>query len=140
MAIETLYTTLDVVRIAAVTPRELQWWDMAKLVSPARDGKKRLYTSEEVLLVMAIKALRVKGVPLDEIRAAMPAINLDRKRHELSENTFMIVGTQGFGGIFRHSCHVLEMLTDHVSQPIWAIDLTPLWTRLQEHSNIGAAK
>lgn len=141
MATETLYTTLDMVRIAGVTPRMLQWWDGSGLVSPDRDGNKRLYTSQQAVLVMAIKALRLKGVPLREITAAIPGIVRDLKKTNLDRpegrNALLAVGAAGHGGVYKHASCLTETMTDQLEQPCWAVDLAELWARLQEHSNVG---
>jgi len=35
------YTSADVAKIAAVSLRQLQWWDERKVVSPRQDGHRR---------------------------------------------------------------------------------------------------
>ena len=62
------FTTSEVSRIAQVSLRQLQWWDERKIVSPAREGRKRVYLPAEVLEVIVIAELRRKGFSLQGIR------------------------------------------------------------------------
>ena len=62
------FTTSKVSRIAQVSLRQLQWWDERKIVSPGREGHKRVYVTAEVLEVVVIAELRRKGFSLQGIR------------------------------------------------------------------------
>ena len=62
------FTTSEVSRIAQVSLRQLQWWDERKIVSPGREGHKRVYLPAEVLEVLVIAELRRKGFSLQGIR------------------------------------------------------------------------
>ena len=65
------FTTTEVSRIAQVSLRQLQWWDEQKLVSPHKQGHKRLYRPEEVLEVTVIAELRRKGFSLQKLRSVV---------------------------------------------------------------------
>ena len=62
------FTTREVSRIAQVSLRQLQWWDERKIVSPGREGRKRVYLPAEVLEVIVIAELRRKGFSLQGIQ------------------------------------------------------------------------
>src|SRR5829696_8539402 len=70
-ASEKNYTSSDVSRIAGVSLRQLQWWDERKVVSPRREGHKRVYHAEEVVEVTVIAELRRKGFSLQKIRRVL---------------------------------------------------------------------
>ena len=69
------YTSSDVSNIAAVSLRQLQWWDERKVVSPRHEGHKRVYSPEEVVEITVIAELRRKGffVAENPPGAAVPA-------------------------------------------------------------------
>ena len=65
---EKQFTSADVVRLTGITPRQLQWWDERGIVRPQREGRRRMYTAEDLAEVAVICALRRKGFPLQRIR------------------------------------------------------------------------
>jgi|SRR5271170_2602825 DNA-binding transcriptional MerR regulator len=65
------FASSDVSRIAAVSLRQLQWWDERKVVSPKHEGHKRLYQAEEVIEITVIAELRRKGFSLQKIRRVL---------------------------------------------------------------------
>jgi len=54
-----------------VSPRQLQWWDERKVVSPRHDGHKRVYAAKEAIEVTVIAELRRKGFSLQKIRRVL---------------------------------------------------------------------
>jgi len=68
---EQQFTTAQVVRMTGITARQLQWWDERGIVVPARDGRRRLYSQDDVTEVAVICALRRKGFPLQRVRRIM---------------------------------------------------------------------
>jgi DNA-binding transcriptional MerR regulator len=58
----------DVARFAGITLRQLQWWDERQIVSPRQEGHRRVYSSEQVLEILTVAALRQKGLSLQKIR------------------------------------------------------------------------
>jgi hypothetical protein len=65
------FTTAQVVRMTGITPRQLQWWDERGIVVPSREGRRRLYSQDDVTEVAVICALRRKGFPLQRVRRIM---------------------------------------------------------------------
>ena len=65
------YSSSDVSRIAAVSLRQLQWWDERKVVSPRHEGHRRIYLPEEVVEITVIAELRRKGFSLQKIRRVL---------------------------------------------------------------------
>lgn len=65
------FTSAQVVRLTGITPRQLQWWDEQGIVVPAREGRRRLYSADDVTEIAVICALRRKGFPLQRVRRIM---------------------------------------------------------------------
>src|SRR5258706_12298439 len=65
------FTTAQVVRMTGITPRQLQWWDERRIVVPSREGRRRLYSQDDVTEIAVICALRRKGFPLQRVRRIM---------------------------------------------------------------------
>ena len=65
------FTSAQVVRLTGITPRQLQWWDERGIVVPKREGRRRLYTADDITEIAVICALRRKGFPLQKVRRIM---------------------------------------------------------------------
>lgn len=65
------FTSAQVVRLTGITPRQLQWWDEQGIVVPGREGRRRLYSADDVTEIAVICALRRKGFPLQRVRRIM---------------------------------------------------------------------
>jgi DNA-binding transcriptional MerR regulator len=68
---ERVFLSADVARMAGVSLRQLQWWDERKLISPRIEDHRRVYTSEQVLEILTVAALRHKGLSLQKIRKVL---------------------------------------------------------------------
>jgi DNA-binding transcriptional MerR regulator len=66
---EQRFTSAQVVGLTGITPRQLQWWDECGIVVPQREGRRRLYTLDDVTEIAVICALRRKGFPLQRVRS-----------------------------------------------------------------------
>ena len=65
------FTSRDVVSLTGITPRQLQWWDERHIVVPARKGRRRLYSMEDLAEVVVICELRHRGFSLQRVRKVM---------------------------------------------------------------------
>src|SRR5512140_283113 len=65
------FTSNVVVALTGITPRQLQWWDERGIVAPARQGRNRLYSMEDLAEVAVICELRRKGFSLQRVRKVM---------------------------------------------------------------------
>jgi len=65
------FTTREVIQFTGITPRQLQWWDERRIVVPARDGHRRLYSMEDLAEVAVICELRQRGFSLQRVRKVM---------------------------------------------------------------------
>jgi DNA-binding transcriptional MerR regulator len=64
-------TSAEVVRLTGITPRQLQWWDERGIVVPQRQGRRRLYSADDLTEIAVLCALRKKGFPLQRVRRIM---------------------------------------------------------------------
>src|SRR5437588_12831071 len=64
-------TSGEVVALTGITPRQLQWWDERRIVVPARQGHRRLYSMEDLAEVAVICELRCRGFSLQRVRKVM---------------------------------------------------------------------
>jgi DNA-binding transcriptional MerR regulator len=62
------FTSQDVIRLTGITARQLQWWDERRIVVPARQGHRRVYSFEDLTEVAVICELRRKGFSLQRVR------------------------------------------------------------------------
>jgi len=65
------FTTREVIQFTGITPRQLQWWDERRIVVPARQGHRRLYSMEDLAEVAVICELRRRGFSLQRVRKVM---------------------------------------------------------------------
>ena len=78
------FTSAQVVRLTGITPRQLQWWDERGIVVPKREGRRRLYSADDITEIAVICALRRKGFPLQKVRRIMKFLHRELGRR-LSE-------------------------------------------------------
>ena len=68
---QQLFTSRDVISLTGITLRQLQWWDERHIVVPAREGRRRLYSMEDLAEVAVICELRRRGFSLQRVRKVM---------------------------------------------------------------------
>ena len=68
---ERVFFSVDVCHLASVTPRQLQWWDERKLVSPQKQDHRRIYKPQHVVEILTVAALRRKGMSFPRIRRVL---------------------------------------------------------------------
>src|SRR5262249_60852276 len=61
-------TSREVVALTGISPRQLQWWDERRIVVPSRDGRRRLYSLEDLSEIAVICELRERGFSLQRVR------------------------------------------------------------------------
>ena len=62
------FTSREVMALTSISARQLQWWDERRIVVPAREGHKRIYSPDDVAEVAVICELRDRGFSLQKIR------------------------------------------------------------------------
>src|SRR5438046_8177079 len=68
---QNLFTSRDVIALTGITARQWQWWDERRLVVPARQGHRRLYSMEDLAEIAVICDLRRRGFSLQRVRKVM---------------------------------------------------------------------
>jgi len=68
---DQLFTSVQAVQLTGITARQLQWWDERGIVVPRRQGRRRLYSVDDITEIAVICALRRKGFPLQKMRNIM---------------------------------------------------------------------
>ena len=58
------FTTNDVIALTGITARQLQWWDERGLVTPSRQGHRRIYNWDQLVTAAVICQLRRRGFSL----------------------------------------------------------------------------
>ncbi len=137
---DILFRSKDVLLITGISPRQLQHWDEQGLVSPGHDGRNRVYTFKQTLMLMIINSLLDTGMRFMELPGVIPTMKQRLWAVKDGIGTYLLLMRDGRSAFYRHAHTLVFALSDSESQPCWVIDLTPLWTRLQEHSSNGAAK
>jgi DNA-binding transcriptional MerR regulator len=66
--LKTEFTSREVVQLTGITARQLQWWDERGIVVPARGGRRRVYSMEDLSEVAVICELRDRGFSLQRVR------------------------------------------------------------------------
>jgi DNA-binding transcriptional MerR regulator len=68
------YSTFEVMHLAGITERKLQWWREHRLVRCHQNGHNLRYSKVEAATVCVITVLRGKGMTLSGIRRLLPTI------------------------------------------------------------------
>ena len=129
------FTSTDVARIAAVSLRQLQWWDERKVVSPHHEGHRRVYLAEEVVEITMIAELRRKGFSLQKIRRVLRFLQREmgkRLAEVLSGNSNLHLLTDG-KSIFLEDQHerIIDLLKN-ARQPMFLVSVSDQVRRLDE--------
>ena len=61
----------QVIAYTGISARQLQWWDERGLVVPAREGRRRLYSFDDLAEVAVICELRRRGFSLQRVRKVL---------------------------------------------------------------------
>jgi len=65
------FTSNDVIALTGITARQLQWWDERGIVAPGRQGRRRIYSWDELITVAIVCQLRRRGFSLQRVRKAI---------------------------------------------------------------------
>jgi len=65
------FSTREVLDLTGSTARQLQWWDEKRIIVPARDGRRRIYSAEDVIQIHVIEELRRRGISLTAVRRVL---------------------------------------------------------------------
>jgi DNA-binding transcriptional MerR regulator len=60
--------------IPEITVRKLQWWDEMRLISPRRQGHRRIWEADDIIEVLLICELRRKGFTFAKAKRILKAV------------------------------------------------------------------
>ena len=121
------FTSREVISLTGITPRQLQWWDERGIVVPAREGRNRLYSLEDLAEVAVLCQLRKKGFPLQKVRKIMRYLQRElgqRLVETVTEGSDYHLLTDGKRIYLENSAHEVVDILKNSSQPLLGICLS----------------
>ena len=126
-AMETQFTSNEVMALTGITGRQLQWWDEQGIVVPARRGHRRLYSINDLSEVAVICELRRRGFSLQRVRKVIRFL-----QHEFDQSLAETVSgtseyhllTDGQSIYLETSAQQILDLLKNARQPMLAICLS----------------
>jgi DNA-binding transcriptional MerR regulator len=128
------FTSREVVALTGITLRQLQWWDERGIVVPARDGRRRLYSMEDLSEVAVICELRQRGFSLQRMRKVVGFL-----QHEFGKRLAETVGgasdyhllTDGNNLYLETSAQQIVDILKNARQPMLAVCLSDTVRRVR---------
>uniref|UniRef100_A0A372IKC4 MerR family transcriptional regulator n=2 Tax=Paracidobacterium acidisoli TaxID=2303751 RepID=A0A372IKC4_9BACT len=68
---ESGFSSSEVTALTGITARQLQWWDERRIVVPARKGRLRVYSAEDLIDILVIEELRRRRISLQQVRRVL---------------------------------------------------------------------
>jgi DNA-binding transcriptional MerR regulator len=129
-----VFTSRDVSRIAQISPRQLQWWDERKLISPRQEAHRRVYLPEEVIEIMVVAELRRKRLPLQKIRRVVRFLRREMaarsKKHQSNTADGLYLLTDGKSIQLESVPQRIVDVLKHARQPMWLVSVNDQVQRL----------
>jgi len=135
------FTSREVVLLTGITARQLQWWDERGIVVPARQGRRRLYSMEDLSEVAVICELRERGFSLQRVRKVIRFLQHEfgkRLAETVSGGTDYHLLTDGRTLYLETSAQQIVDILKNARQPMLAICLSD--TVRQVRASIQGAK
>src|ERR1700719_3389459 len=117
----------DVIALTGITARQLQWWDERGVVKPEREGRRRLYSMQNLTEVAVICELRRKGFSLQGVRKVMRFLDREFKKglaDIVSRNSDVHLLTDGKHLYLETSAKQIVDILKNSNQPILGICLS----------------
>ncbi len=121
------FTSREVVALTGITPRQLQWWDERRIVVPAREGHRRLYSMDDLVEVAVICELRRRGFPLQRVRKVVRFLQREfgkRLAETVSAASDYHLLTDGTNLYLETSARQIVDILKNARQPMLAICLS----------------
>jgi DNA-binding transcriptional MerR regulator len=135
------FTSRDVVRLTGTTLRQLQWWDERGIVSPGRQGRRRVYSMEDLSEVAVICELRDRGFSLQRMRKVVRFLHQEfgkRLAEIVSGTSDYHLLTDGRNLYLETSAQQIVDILKNARQPMLAVCLSDAVRRVR--ANIQNAK
>lgn len=126
--------------MTGISPRQLQWWDERGLVVPARDGRRRLYSIEDLSEVAVICELRQRGFSLQRVRKVVRFLKREfgkRLAETVSGASDYHLLTDGITLYLETSPQQIVDILENARQPMLAICLSDTVRRLRANIQNG---
>jgi DNA-binding transcriptional MerR regulator len=136
---ERQFTSNEVIRLTGITARQLQWWDERGLVVPSRQGRNRLYSSDDLAEIAVLSELRRKGFSLQRVRKIMRFIQRElgkRLVETVTRGSEYHLLTDGRQIYLEDSAHEIIDILKNARQPIMSICLSDAIREI--HTEISA--
>src|SRR2546423_6203587 len=121
------FTSQDIIRLTGITARQLQWWDERRIVVPARQGHRRVYSFEDLTEIAVICELRRKGFSLQRVRKVVRFLQKEfskRLAETVSGSSRYHLLTHGELLYFENSPPQIRDILKNYRQPMFAICLS----------------
>jgi DNA-binding transcriptional MerR regulator len=132
--LKTEFTSRQVVVLTGITPRQLQWWDERGIVVPARDGRRRLYSLEDLSEIAVICELRQRGFSLQRMRKVVRFLQREfgkRLAETVSGSSDHHLLTDGTNLYLETSAQQIVDILKNSRQPMLAICLSDAVRRVR---------
>src|SRR5205814_7477852 len=123
------FTSQDVIRLTGITARQLQWWDEKRIVVPARQGHRRVYSFDDVSEIAVICELRRKGFSLQRMRKVVRFLQKEfskRLAETVSGTSNFHLLTDGRSLYLETSPQQIVDILKNSRQPLFAICLSDI--------------
>jgi DNA-binding transcriptional MerR regulator len=138
---ERQFTSNQVIALTGITARQLQWWDERGLVVPARQGRNRLYSSDDLAEIAVLSELRRKGFSLQRVRKIMRFLQKElgkRLVETVTSGSEYHLLTDGRQIYLESSAHQIIDILKNSRQPIMSICISDAVREV--HGEIGASE
>lgn len=128
------FTSREVVQLTGISARQLQWWDERKIVVPAREGRRRLYSLEDLSEVAVICELRDRGFSLQRVRKVVRFLQHEfgkRLAETVSGSSDYHLLTDGRTLYLETSAQQIVDILKNARQPMLAISLSDTVRRVR---------
>src|SRR6266850_3610683 len=129
------YSSVEVSSIAAVSLRQLQWWDERKVVSPRHEGHRRVYDPAEVIEITVIAELRRKGFSLQKIRRVLRFLQREmgkRLAEVVQSNSDLHLVTDGKSIYLEEKQERIIDILKNAKQPMFLVCVSDQLRRLDD--------
>jgi DNA-binding transcriptional MerR regulator len=132
------FTSAEVVELTGISARQLQWWDERKVVVPAREGHRRLYSLDDVAEIAVICDLRRRGFSLQRVRKVIRMLQREFQKRlveTVSGHSEYHLLTDGQRIYLRTSAAQVVDLLKNSQQPVLTVCLSDMVRQIR--SEIG---
>jgi len=131
------FRTVELARIADISQRQLQVWEEKRVVMASREGRVRLYTASQALLVIILAELRRRGLSFQRLRtlaATLRQLLSDYRLHERAPVLGGFILTDGRQVYFADSQNKICELVSNFFRPIVCVNLADCLERIEKQA------